>query len=62
MDITKLPAKPEAEIKAKAEEMALVTRKDKKNREKREEYLSTLGEGPRPYLYVIVATGTFTKT
>ena len=58
MDITKLPAKPEAEIKAKAEEMALVTiEKIRKNREKREEYLSTLGEGPRPYLYVIVATG-----
>ncbi|NLM42906.1 MAG: D-lysine 5,6-aminomutase subunit alpha [Clostridiales bacterium] len=58
MDITKLPAKPEAEIKAKAEEMALATiEKIRKNREKREEYLSTLGEGPRPYLYVIVATG-----
>ena len=27
------------------------------HREKREEYLNTIGEGPRPYLYVIVATG-----
>lgn len=26
-------------------------------REKRENYLATIGEGPRPYLYVIVATG-----
>lgn len=26
-------------------------------REKREHYLATLGEGPKPYLYVIVATG-----
>lgn len=27
------------------------------NRAKRDEYLTTLGEGPKPYLYVIVATG-----
>lgn len=27
------------------------------NRERREHYLQTLGEGPKPYLYVIVATG-----
>lgn len=26
-------------------------------REKRQEYLDTIGEGPQPYLYVIVATG-----
>lgn len=29
----------------------------KARRSRREEYLRTLGEGPRPYLYVIVATG-----
>ncbi|MBB1536479.1 MAG: lysine 5,6-aminomutase subunit alpha [Bacteroidia bacterium] len=29
----------------------------KARRTRREEYLQTLGEGPRPYLYVIVATG-----
>ena len=29
----------------------------KARRARREEYLQTLGEGPRPYLYVIVATG-----
>ena len=29
----------------------------KARRARREEYLRTLGEGPRPYLYVIVATG-----
>ncbi|SHI52540.1 lysine 5,6-aminomutase subunit alpha [Lutispora thermophila] len=58
LDITKLPVKPEAEIKAKAEEMALAAiEKIRKNREKRDEYLSKLGEGPKPYLYVIVATG-----
>lgn len=58
LDITKLPAKPEAQIRAKSEEMALqAIERIRKNREKRDEYLRTLGEGPRPYLYVIVATG-----
>jgi len=58
LDITKLPLKPEAEIKAKAEEMARSSvERVKKNRARRDQYLSTLGEGPRPYLYVIVATG-----
>lgn len=58
LDITKLPARPEAEIRAKASELAKVTvERIKKNREDREEYLRTLGEGKRPYLYVIVATG-----
>lgn len=27
------------------------------NRRRREEYVATIGEGPKPYLYVIVATG-----
>lgn len=58
LDITKLPAKPEAEIRAKAEEMArLAVERVRNNRAKRDEYLSTLGEGSKPYLYVIVATG-----
>lgn len=58
LDITKLPAKPEAEIRSKASELAKMTVESiKKNREDREEYLRTLGEGKRPYLYVIVATG-----
>lgn len=58
LDITKLPLKSEAEIKAKAEEMARSSvERVKKNRARRDQYLSTLGEGPRPYLYVIVATG-----
>lgn len=29
----------------------------KSNRTRREEYIKTLGEGPHPYIYVIVATG-----
>lgn len=58
MDITKLPLRPEAEIAAKAEEMARTSVEIvRKNRAKRDEYLSTIGEGPKPYLYVIVATG-----
>lgn len=58
MDITKLPSKPEAEIKAKGEEMAKAAVEIiRKNRAKRDEYLSTIGEGPKPYIYVIVATG-----
>jgi beta-lysine 5,6-aminomutase alpha subunit len=58
IDIIKLPFKSEAEIKAKAEEMAKAAiEKIKANRAKRDEYLSTIGEGSKPYLYVIVATG-----
>lgn len=29
----------------------------RKNRKRREDYIATIGEGPKPYLYVIVATG-----
>ncbi len=58
MDITKIPSKPEEEIRAKGVEMAKAAiEKIKANRAKRDEYLKTLGEGERPYVYVIVATG-----
>lgn len=58
LDITKLTAKSDAEVRAKADEIARKTvERISANRAKREEYLETLGEGPRPYLYVIVATG-----
>ncbi len=58
LDITKLPSKSEAEITAKGEEMAKAAiEKIKANRAKRDEYLKTIGEGPKPYIYVIVATG-----
>ena len=58
MDITKLPIKPHNEIAAQAAEVASVMVEGiRKNRLKREEYLNTLGEGKKPYLYVIVATG-----
>ena len=58
IDITKIPLKPEGEIIAKGEEMAKeAIKKIRANREKRDKYLETIGEGPKPYIYVIVATG-----
>ncbi len=58
LDITKLPTVSPAEAEAKimpAVHAAL--KKIKAQTAKRNEYLATLGEGRRPYLYVIVATG-----
>jgi len=58
LDLTKLPAKTDKEIKDKAHEMAAqMVDRIRSNRHKREEYLNTIGEGKKPYLYVIVATG-----
>ncbi|HYE81030.1 MAG TPA: lysine 5,6-aminomutase subunit alpha [Clostridia bacterium] len=58
MDLTKLPVKPEKEIKDKAYELAAkMVERIRNNRGKRDEYLNTIGEGKKPYLYVIVATG-----
>lgn len=58
LDLTKLPAKPISEIKEKAYEMsAKMVERIRSNRAKRDEYLNTIGEGKRPYIYVIVATG-----
>lgn len=58
LDLTRLPARPEKEIKDKAYELAAkMVDRIKSNRGKREEYLNTIGEGKKPYLYVIVATG-----
>jgi len=58
LDLTKLPAKPESEIRQKALELAIpMVERIRSNRQKRDEYLNTLGEGKQPYLYVIVATG-----
>lgn len=58
LDLTTLPAKPISEIKEKAYEMsAKMVDRIRSNRAKRDEYLNTIGEGKRPYIYVIVATG-----
>ncbi|WP_026893555.1 lysine 5,6-aminomutase subunit alpha [Clostridiisalibacter paucivorans] len=58
LDLTKIPVQDEQKIKEKVEEIAKSTVETiRKNREKREEYITNLGEGKKPYLYVIVATG-----
>lgn len=58
LDITKLNSKPETEVRAKVQEIAhAMVERIKGNRARRGEYLNSLGEGKKPYLYVIVATG-----
>ncbi len=58
IDITKVPVEDEGKIKEKIYEIAKETvDRIKENRNKRDNYLNTLGEGKKPYLYVIVATG-----
>jgi beta-lysine 5,6-aminomutase alpha subunit len=58
LDLCKIPAKGKAEIEKKATEMAKVMVETiQNNRNTRTEMVNTLGEGPKPYLYVIVATG-----
>ncbi|MGZ4113139.1 MAG: lysine 5,6-aminomutase subunit alpha [Tumebacillaceae bacterium] len=58
LDLFELPLADDAKIRAKAEELARESlEKIRANRQKRDAYLETLGEGQKPYLYVIVATG-----
>jgi beta-lysine 5,6-aminomutase alpha subunit len=58
LDLTEIPLLDEATIRAKATELATESlERIRANRAKRDEYLATLGEGARPYIYVIVATG-----
>ncbi len=58
IEITKLPIADENKIIDAIYKTAEKTvEKIKNNREKRNEYLNTIGEGRKPYLYVIVATG-----
>ncbi|HSH34726.1 lysine 5,6-aminomutase subunit alpha [Schnuerera sp.] len=58
LDITRLPAANEVTIKETIYKIAEEkVEKIKNNRQKREELIDTLGEGKKPYLYVIVATG-----
>ena len=58
VDITRLPAKDDKAIREAIDEIAAKTVEQIKGiRQKRENYLNTIGEGKRPYLYVIVATG-----
>lgn len=58
LDITKVPASSKAEIDAVLEPVINASLdRIRTRRQRRENYLNTIGEGPRPYLYVIVATG-----
>ena len=58
IDLMSLKQAPINEIKDKINSVAVGTvERIAENRSKRDEYLATIGEGPRPYLYVIVATG-----
>lgn len=58
IDITKLPIQDIKKIQDAIYPLAQqMVDRIAGNRAKRDEYLSTLGEGRKPYLYVIVATG-----
>ena len=58
IEITKLPIADENKIMDAVYETAKQTvEKIRNNRARRDEYLNTIGEGRKPYLYVIVATG-----
>lgn len=58
LDITRLPFHSAEEIqKALEPYIASTIERISKRKQKRTAYLKNLGEGPKPYLYVIVATG-----
>lgn len=58
LDLLTLPRHDEDEIRRVIEDLAKERMKVvDAARDKRKEYLDTIGEGPQPYLYVIVATG-----
>ncbi|PXX96965.1 D-lysine 5,6-aminomutase subunit alpha [Marinifilum breve] len=58
LDITTLPVRPAEDIKNAIQPFVdeNIT-KIRERKAKRDNYLNTIGEGPKPYLYVIVATG-----
>lgn len=58
LDITSIPDMGLDKVKEAIDELAkAAVGKVRKNREARDTYLNNIGEGPKPYLYVIVATG-----
>lgn len=58
LDISRLAAHPHAEIEKVLEPYIRESvERIQKRRQKRKQYIETLGEGRKPYLYVIVATG-----
>ncbi|MBQ6046952.1 MAG: lysine 5,6-aminomutase subunit alpha [Bacteroidales bacterium] len=58
IDITQLPMHPEEKIRTALDKYINETvAKIRARRQRREEYIATIGEGSKPYLYIIVATG-----
>ncbi|MFN3557088.1 MAG: lysine 5,6-aminomutase subunit alpha [Bacteroidales bacterium] len=58
LDITQLPLADKQQRDAAIDPVVKASvERIRQRRARREEYLNTLGEGPKPYLYVIVATG-----
>lgn len=58
LDLTRIPLRDREEIRRKGAELARFgLDKIEANRIKRDELVARLGEGPKPYLYLIVATG-----
>ncbi len=58
LDITKLPVHSKTDIDKALEPVINATiEKVRGNRLRREKYIETIGEGTKPYLYIIVATG-----
>lgn len=58
LDLTKIKEHSYEEVEKVMDKISdKAIEKIKKNREKREEYIRKIGEGDKPYLYVIVATG-----
>jgi len=58
LDIMRLPAADEGKIAEEINKLAVdMVNRIKKNRETRENFIENIGEGKKPYLYVIVATG-----
>ncbi|WP_442881284.1 lysine 5,6-aminomutase subunit alpha [Cetobacterium sp.] len=58
IDLSKLPTHSKEDVKATIEPIVNESvERIRKNREVRENYIEKIGEGDKPYLYVIVATG-----
>lgn len=58
IDLCKIPEKSLSEIRDKANELAkAMVDRISNNRKTRDKYIKNLGEGSKPYIYVIVATG-----
>ena len=58
IDLTQLPSHTQAEIDQALEPCIRASiERIRANRKRREDFISNVGEGARPYLYVIVATG-----